>query len=239
MQINAIRFGEQQAIAAVVEDLDQLGDAIQNMGLTPSLPVIVLIGGAGGVREEDWHPIRQAIDVIANVADRMGAAVVEGGTHSGIMSVVGKIRAERGYTFPLIGVAAEGTVTWPGREKGILEHIAQRDEPSPLDAQHTHFILVPGDNWGDESPWIAETATILAGEHPSVAILINGGMISRDMDVPNNLDAGRAVLVIEGTGRAADEFATHPPETDLMHFIHIKDLTRLENELNHQLRRTT
>jgi len=42
--------------------------------------------------------------------------------------------------------------------------------------------------------------------------------------------------VIEGTGRAADEFATHPLDTDLMHFIHKNDLGRLTNELSAHLR---
>ena len=235
MQIENIQFENRQAMAALVETTEQLADAIQRMGLATALPVIVLVGGAGGVREEDWEPIRKAIGVIAKAADELGAIVVEGGTESGIMAVIGKTRAENNYSFPLIGVAAEGTVTWPGREKGTLK----QEERGPLDANHTHFILVPGENWGDESPWIAEAATKLACGHPSVAILINGGMISRDMDVPNNLKAGRPVFVIEGTGRAADEFATHPPETDLMHFIHIKDLARLENKLNHHLRPTT
>jgi hypothetical protein len=42
-------------------------------------------------------------------------------------------------------------------------------------------------------------------------------------------------LVIEGTGRAADEFATHPPETDLMRFIHVSEPNRLAEELKHHL----
>jgi hypothetical protein len=49
------------------------------------------------------------------------------------------------------------------------------------------------------------------------------------------MKAGRTVLVIEGTGRAADEFATHPPETKLMKFIHVSELDRLVKELKNQL----
>jgi hypothetical protein len=135
----------------------------------------------------------------------------------------------------LIGVAAEGTVTWPGRKQTLKEKLISKRDAGPLDPNHTHFILVPGDNWGDESIWISKVATQLAGDLPSIAVLLNGGMIARDQDVPNNLKAGRMVLVIEGTGRAADDFATNLPETDMMRFIHFRDRERLTTELQEHL----
>ena len=115
----------------------------------------------------------------------------------------------------------------------VRERLSLNRDACLLDPNHTHFILVPGKNWGDESSWIAGVATQLAGEQSSIAVLINGGMIAREMDIPNNMKAGRTVLVIEGTGRAADEFATQPPETDLMHFIHISELDHLAEALKH------
>jgi hypothetical protein len=175
------------------------------------------------------------LDVIALAAQKNGAAIVDGGTNSGVMAINGQIRAKKGYQYPLIGVAAEGTVQWPERNLTSQEQAKLNEYAGPLDPNHTHFILTPGNEWGDESPWLAEIATQLASNQPSVAVLINGGQISKDKDVPNNMKAGRTVLVIEGTGRAADEFATHRPNTKLMHFIHISEPKKLAEEIRNHL----
>ncbi len=235
MLLEHIRFENRQALKIEISSPDKIGQALKMLGFEGQLPAIVLVGGAGGIRDEDWEPIRKAMDTILLAAHEIGAAIIDGGTDSGVMSISGQIRAEKGYRFPLIGIAAEGTVKWPGRKLGFQERLTLNKYAAPLDANHTHFILTPGSEWGDESPWIADIATQFAGEGHSVAVLINGGNISRDMDVPNNMKAGRTVLVIEGTGRAADEFATHPPDTKLMRFIHISELDRLADEIKKQL----
>ena len=67
-------------------------------------------------------------------------------------------------------------------------HKLRQDQSAPLDPHHTHFILVPGKNWGDESFWIDQIAIQLAGDQPSVAVLVNGGKIAHDQDVPSNLE---------------------------------------------------
>ena len=74
-----------------------------------------------------------------------------------------------------------------------------------LEANHTHFVVVPGENWGDETPWIARTATVLAGAAPSITVLINGGQIAYS-DVQRSVEAGRPVFVVAGSGRTADVF---------------------------------
>jgi hypothetical protein len=65
---------------------------------------------------------------------------------------------------------------------------------------------VPGDQWGAESPWIADTATVLADTAPSITVLINGGEIAYS-DVERSVQAGRSVVAVAGSGRTADEFA--------------------------------
>jgi len=233
MLLEHIRFENRQSLRVEVTTYDDLSQALLCLGLETCAPVIVVVGGAGGVQEENQTAIHQVIEVITQAAKDLNAVVVDGGTHSGIMKIIGQIRSEKGYQFPLVGVCAIDTVTWPGQSRGFLRKF--RDQRAPLDHNHTHFILVPGDKWGDESTWIVEVATRMAGKLPSVAILINGGQIARDHDIPNNLKAGRTVFVIEGTGRAADEFATFPPDTNLMKFIHISELDRLSEKLDQHL----
>jgi hypothetical protein len=235
MQFEKIRFENHQASKVQISTMDHIPQALKTLSLAEEQPVIVVVGGAGGIREEDWEPIRQTLEVIAMAACDIGAAIVDGGTDSGVMALNGQIRTQKGYAYPLIGVAAVGTVKWPGRQLSPEEQTQLNEYAGPLDPHHTHFILTPGNEWGDESPWLAEIASQLAGDQPSVAVLINGGQISKDQDVPNNMKAGRTVLVIEGTGRAADEFATHRPNTKLMRFIHIGEPERLAKEIQDQL----
>jgi acyl transferase domain-containing protein len=74
------------------------------------------------------------------------------------------------------------------------------------DNSYTHFLIVGREQWGAESPWIADTATVLAGAAPSVTVLINGGEIAY-ADVERSVHAGRRVVVIAGSGRTADALA--------------------------------
>ena len=117
MLLEHIRFKKRKALKIEIKSKNDIGQAFTKLGLEKNRPVIVIVGGAGGVREE---------------------------------------------------------------------------------------------NWGDESSWIAEVGTQLSGDQSSLAVLINGRMIARDMDIPYYLSEGRPIFVIEGTGRAADEFAAHP-----------------------------
>jgi hypothetical protein len=115
------------------------------------------------------------------------------------MRLLGETRSTLGAAFPLVGVAAAGTVAIPGRP-------APPGADAVLEPHHTHFVLVPGNQWGAESPWIAQTATVLAGGAPSVTVLVNGGEVAYT-DVECSMQAGRHVLVVAGSGRTADTLA--------------------------------
>jgi len=114
------------------------------------------------------------------------------------MRVAGQVREATGAKFALVGVAAEGTVASPGQ--------ASAPGSSQLESRHTHLIIVPGDQWGDESPWLSRVAAVIAGDRPSVTLVSNGGDITY-ADIERSLDAGRPVIVLAGTGRTADAIA--------------------------------
>lgn len=114
------------------------------------------------------------------------------------MRVFGEARASAGADFPLIGVAAVGTVALPG--KPAAGHTAA------LEPRHSGVVLVPGDSWGAESPWLADVATELAAGQPSLTLVIDGGTVTYD-DVENSLARRRPVLVLAGSGRTADAVA--------------------------------
>src|SRR5215208_6911025 len=75
-----------------------------------------------------------------------------------------------------------------------------------LEPNHSHFVLVPGTVWGDETPWLAAVATTLAGTQESATLLLNGGEISW-ADVEASVAAGRPVVAVAGSGRTADALA--------------------------------
>jgi hypothetical protein len=138
----------------------------------------------------------------------MNALVICGGTDMGVMAEIGRIRSRHGYKFPLVGVAPEELVTWPDgpRSANFLWLGKKRWQ---LEPHYSHFILVPGYQFGDESPWIIDTATILSKGHQSVTILINGGEVSRK-DIELSLEHGRRVIALSRTGRLADELSREP-----------------------------
>jgi hypothetical protein len=179
------------AKAVNIGDAAEIQPALDELKIPHPNSVIVLVGGAGGVGWLDKFPMRKAVGVVAQLAEETESVVIDGGTQAGIMTEIGKQRKRHGYSFPLIGV--------------VFDSLIMREEPaSILDPNHTHFFLIPGDNWGDESSWISRIATQVAGNHKSITVLINGGNISRQ-DVEYSLLENRPTFVIRGTGRLADE----------------------------------
>jgi hypothetical protein len=188
-----------RATAVRVSTPDEIPSALTELGLIAPRPTLVVVGGAGGLEEADVERLRALFTAaIVPAIAAHGGLGVDGGTLSGVMRLFGESRAATGADFPLIGVLAEGTVQLPGDEN--------RSERAELESRHTHFVLVPGDQWGDESPWIPRVAGVLAGGAPSVTVLFNGGRIALD-DVEHSLEAGRKVIVVAGSGRSADALA--------------------------------
>lgn len=177
--------------AANISDNHEIQNALTQLEIPHPKTAIVLVGGAGGIGFLDKFPMRKAVGVVAKLAEETRAVVVDGGTQAGIMTEIGRQRKRNKYTFPLIGV--------------VFDTLLMKEEPaSILDSNHTHFLLIPGDDWGDESSWISKIATVIAGENKSITVLVNGGRISRS-DVEYSLLEKRPTFVMRGTGRLADE----------------------------------
>ena len=177
--------------AANIREDKQIQQALNDLQIPHPKRVIVLVGGASGIGLLDQLPMRKAIRIVAQLAEETGSVIIDGGTQAGIMKEIGKQRKQNKFSFPLIGVVFDSL-------------LMQKEPESILDAQHTHFFLVPGDNWGDESAWISKIATVIAGSEKSITVLVNGGNISRT-DVEYSLLENRPTFVMRGTGRMADE----------------------------------
>ncbi|MBK9927692.1 MAG: hypothetical protein IPP66_20670 [Anaerolineales bacterium] len=177
--------------AVNISDNNEIPEALTQLGIPYPKTSIVLVGGAGGIGFMEKFPMKKAISIVARLAEETQSVIVDGGTQAGIMEEIGKQRKKNGYTFPLIGVVFDSLVI-------------NEDPKSILDPNHTHFFLIPGSDWGDESGWIAKIATAVAGAEKSITVLVNGGNISRT-DVYYGLLENRQAFVMRGTGRMADE----------------------------------
>lgn len=198
-RISAFRLARPNpAPTVVVRRAVDLPAALESLGLLPPRPVLVSVGGASGLEPAVGDRLLALFrDRLAPLLDRLGAAVVDGGTDAGIMALMGRARREAGAGFPLIGVAALGTIRLPG--EAVATGVA-------LDPGHSHFALVPGQSWGDEVPWIGAVAAALAHGAGTLTLVSGGGRITR-LDVAASLASRRPTLLLRGSGGIADELA--------------------------------
>jgi len=202
--------GQRTVYAAQVNRVAMLPHAFLELDIHYPRPTLVMIGGAGGMNPDELDRLNPLfIEVLVPFAEARGIAIVDGGTDSGVMKLMGQARRMLDGTFPLIGVAATGTISPPGSS-------STHNDSAFLEQHHSHFVLVPGSRWGSETPWIARVAKIIAGSMPSATILINGGEITLK-DAAQSVKAKRPTIVIAGSGRAADQL------TDALHGEIVQD----------------
>ena len=258
--------------------------AMAAIGLNGPYPVLILVGGAASLDGGVAAQLLTLFMGLVPLLDRLGAAVIDGGTSFGVMALMGTARQRAAGDFPLIGIAPRGRVDAPagippGGQGGSsalasdasggffhpdqaitvqiprlygLGSIAQPPDslaPSPLagegwgegsvqlhqaeaevpgagpkgplpesaprpdrgeieprvtlDPHHSHFLLVPGERWGDESPWLTAVAERLAGGRGTLMLVAGGGEVTR-WDVLHRLRQPGRVLVLAGSGGTAD-----------------------------------
>jgi hypothetical protein len=176
-----------------------MASLIESLGISPPKNLILLIGGADKLDEKLTSRLTQLFSRgIARAAADAEAVIIDGGTQAGVMQIMGQSIADRGRKRSLLGVAAAGKVTYPGGPS-----VASNDS-APLDPNHSHFVLVDGKEWGSETETLFELAA--AFNVPVLAILVNGGAIAKD-ELLQSVRRNWPVIVIEGSGRLADEVA--------------------------------
>jgi len=188
------------------ESVDRVGPVLTQAGIRLGQPVVVLVGGASGMSTADAATASALFDAALVPALRTtGAGLVDGGTNAGVMALAGSARSRASLGGIHIGVIAAGTLAQVGGN-------GPSSDPVEMEPHHSHVLVVPGADWGDESPWLSRVATVLSDGQPSVTLLVNGGEIAYQ-DIELSLEAGRPAIVISGTGRTADDIADTPPAT--------------------------
>ena len=182
---------------------------------------IAVVGGAASFDAPEFTAVRQKVRQLFYELSELAIAyqlvVVDGGTPYGVMRLLGETCATFRHQFSLIGVVPSGKVAWNAAQGinwqktwhigvNIKKMMEEMEHLSPLDPNHSAFVLVEANEWGDEVEMLASVAHQLARPGPTLEVLINGGEVAR-RDVTAYLANGGEVIVVEGTGRFADELA--------------------------------
>jgi len=173
---------------------------VRALGIPQPRSLIMIVGGAARMDERDHANLARLFsDSIAHIAATRHALVIDGGTQSGVMELMGQGIAQQPQRPPLLGISPIENIIYPG--KTLPKATA---ELTPLDPNHSHFVLVDANEWGGETETMYEMAEVYSQSCPSVAILVNGGAIAKN-EVLYNVRQNRPIIVIEGSGRLADE----------------------------------
>ena len=196
--------------------------------LSTPRPLIMVSGDIQGLDESVQQRLVQLFSRgLAKTAINLNAVLMDNGKTSGLVTLTGQSVADRGYKSPLIGVAAATQVTYPEQEE---EHIGE--EPTPLDPNHTHFVLVNTQNDRQAMEFRYCLGSAIAYQKPAVLILANGGKESQ-AEVLQAVRLGWSIITLTGTGQLADEIADLSqntpdfiPESELAEIIADGDIIR-------------
>jgi len=198
---NAITFENGKRAVVITASRDTSAKAILDaLEIASPHAVILLFGGAAGLdNSRKAHLATLFADGVTPVAAQLGALIIDGGTQSGVMAMMGEAVAARPGTCQLLGVAPKGKITNPE-----IAGASKISDGASLEPNHSHFVLVESNRWGGETAMMLELAR--AFNAPTVAILVNGGEIARK-EALQSVRNGWRLLVIEGSGRLGDELS--------------------------------
>jgi hypothetical protein len=195
MRTQTIRFpGNHEAQLLWVSPGASPKQIIEALSIPPPRAVVCLNGGTAHLDEERASRLESLlVDGLARVTAEEGLTVVTGGTDAGIFSLFGKGVEKWGKSAPVIGVVPEKLVRWPGGGAG----------DTFLEPHHSHFVLVEGREWGDETGTMYALIGEWSSACPTVAVFAGGGEVTLE-EMRSNLRQGRKMILLAGSGRTTD-----------------------------------
>lgn len=195
MQTQTIEFStNQKATALWVKQSVTAEQMLTTLTIPHPRTLIILNGGTAKLAESLQQHLANAIqDGLACVVAEERITVITGGTDAGIFQLFGQGRARWGQNAPCIGVAVADLATWPGHAQG----------EAPLERHHSHFVLVEGQHWGDETVTMYALIKALAQHCPTITVFASGGEIAIH-EMQANVAQGRRMIFLAGSGRATD-----------------------------------
>ncbi len=165
---------------------------VRTLNLPQSQATILIAGGAS----------KMDVFIHSNLLQLFAfGLIIDGGTQAGVIALIGEGVARQPSKPTLLGISPAGRITYPGKSESVTER-----KMRPLEPNHSHFVLVEANEWGDETTTMYDLANLLSEDRPSLAVLINGGANAKN-EVLYNVRQRRPIIVIQGSGRLADEIA--------------------------------
>jgi hypothetical protein len=208
-----------RAIVITVPPAANAQTILKALGFARPHALIMVFGGAKGLDDSRKARLSKLFtDAIAPAAAELGALIIDGGTQSGVMEMMGEAVARDGRRPQLLGIAPKGKITHPE----VAERSAVSDG-TPLEPNHSHFVLVESNEWGGETTKMLELAR--AFNAPVVAILVNGGTIAAD-EALQSVRNGWRLLVVEGSGRFADDLSAAVRDGQIAKSAEVSEIVR-------------
>jgi hypothetical protein len=178
----------------------------------------VLLSITGGAQDFNLNPNLEKIFTtgLIKAARDTSAWIITGGLDAGVMGYVGRAVRDQDSNVPTLAIAPYQKVLDREKlevhDKEITYKLGKKATPNaaPLEPNHTHFILVDSGTpeWGTEIKFRSalEAHIIKKFKIPLVLVVVEGcpGTIAT---VKEGIENGFPVVIIEGSGRAADVIA--------------------------------
>lgn len=184
-----------------------IGSILAALDIAPPHGVLLFTGGTAPLNTELHQHLDQVIqDGVARLAAEAQLILVTGATDAGVFTLLGQGLARWGRTAPCIGVTVASLVQSATLTPSWARPTLREENLVPLEPHHSHFVLVAGQQWGDETATLFALAEALSAQAPSVLVFASGGAILR-REVLTNVRQRRPVICLAGSGRFADELA--------------------------------
>lgn len=201
-----IDFGNNQAVLWEVDVAIKPNEALVGIGIPAYNASIAMHSGASGMTDQYLQKMQTLFDNgLARFAQDENVMILDGATAAGAMITIGQSRAKLNAKFPLVGVTVSEHIAYPGGPSAS-------DERFPLEANHSHFLIVKAKEFGAESDLLINSVGVW--NEPSIALIVNGGQIVKQ-EAENHAQRGTPLLVLKGSGRFADELAGSGIHSDL------------------------
>lgn len=177
-------------------------EILKALEIEPPQACILILGSAASLDESLRPRLTQLFSRgIAKAAIAAEALIIDGGTDTGVMTLMGQGVAARGNKSTLLGVAPTGKAIYPDGPD-----LADTPDAAQLEPNHSHFVLVESEEWGDERETMFALAGTMTKIVPVITLVIGGGKLTRQ-EILQSVRQGWQHIILEGSGGVADEIA--------------------------------
>jgi hypothetical protein len=170
-------------------------ELIRALKLPAPRALVVLNGGTAALEPDLDERLAEILcQGLARVAAEDELTLITGATNAGVFKLLGAGLEQWSRTAPCIGVTVARRVSLPDDVDSDTEQ---------LEPHHSHFVLVDGDEWGDETVMMYRLVEALALDCPTISVFAGGGkIVLQEMQV--NVEQGRRMILLAGSGRSTD-----------------------------------